>query len=65
MLLLALSFLYYFNYTIWDIVIPGIFTQMAILAEKWSKANILLTYLLIMAMYPNMIAILYKISCIL
>ena len=26
MLLLALSFLYYFNYTIWDIVIPGIFT---------------------------------------
>ena len=44
MLLLALSFLYYFNYTIWDIVIPGIFTWMAILAEKWSKANILLTY---------------------
>ena len=35
-----------FNYTIWDIVIPGIFTWMAILAEKWSKANILLTYLL-------------------
>ena len=26
MLLLALSSLYYFNYTIWDIVIPGIFT---------------------------------------
>ena len=26
MLLLALSFLYYFNYTIWDIVMPGIFT---------------------------------------
>ena len=26
MLLLALSFLYYFNYTIGDSVIPGIFT---------------------------------------
>ena len=26
MLLLALSLLYYFNYTIWDIVILGIFT---------------------------------------
>ena len=26
MLLLALSFLHYFNYAIWDIVIPGIFT---------------------------------------
>ena len=45
MLLLALSFLYHFYYTLWDIVMLVIFTYMAILAEKWSKAYILLTYI--------------------
>ena len=46
MLLLAFSFLNHFYYTIWDIVILGVFSQIAILAEKWSKKDILLTYLL-------------------
>ena len=46
MLLLALSFLYYFNYAIWDIVIPGIFS---LKWPYWPKSEVkqifyLLTY---------------------
>ena len=45
MLLLALSFLYDFNYTIWDIVILGIFI-------KWPKSEVKKTfYLLIVCVF--------------
>ena len=48
MLLLALSFLYYFNYTIWDIVIPGM--EFSPKWPYWPKSEVkqifyLLTYI--------------------
>ena len=54
MLLLTLSLLYYFNYTIWDIVIPGFSLKW----PYWPKSEVkhLLTYLLI---YMNRLVEIY------